>query len=82
MKRDTRKVLNVLKQQLVEFFFVYFDEKTSRRVKNHPEEAIPLIREEIAVGIASRSRMTIYASALRDALEYQRLLLTADNEPA
>jgi hypothetical protein len=80
MNRETRKILNEKKQRLVDFFYVYFDEKTSKKVRNHPDLAVPLIREEIAVGIPSRSRLTVYAEALRDALEYQVAVLAAEME--
>lgn len=66
-----------LKQQVVEFVYVYFDEKTSKRIDKYPEEAIPMIREAIETGIATRSRLTVYADALRNAVELQRLILVA-----
>lgn len=75
MTRDTRKAMNYLKQSVVDFFFVYFDQKTSRRVFNHPELAIPMIKAAMLDGSPNKTRLTIYASALRDALEYERLRL-------
>lgn len=81
MNRETRKTLKGMKQKLVDFFFVYYDLKISRHVFNHPEDSVTLIREAIDSGINSRSRLTIYAGALRDAIEYQSLLL-AENQKA
>lgn len=82
MNTETRKTLKAMKQRLVDFFFVYYDHKTSRHVFNHPEDSVTLIREAIETGLGSRSRLTIYASALRDALEYQRLLLERNAKAA
>lgn len=79
---QTRKAMKSLKQGLTDFFFIYYDKKTSRAIFNHPENAVPMIREAIADGLGSRSRLTIYASALRDALEYQRLLLEREAKVA
>lgn len=81
MNRETRNTMKALKSSLVDFFYVYFDEATSKKIRNHPEMAIPMIREEISIGIASRSRVAIYAAALRDAVEYQRLALTGGTGP-
>jgi hypothetical protein len=78
MKRETRNAMNYLRQSVVEFFFVYFDQKTSRKVHNHPELAIPMIKEAMLEGMPTKSRLTIYAAALRDALEYERLRLEAE----
>lgn len=80
MKKDTRKVMNVMKQSLVDFFYVYFDEKTSKKVKNHPDMAIPLIKEEISLGISSRSRLLAYAKALNTAFELETLRMVVKND--
>lgn len=82
MTRETRKAMKAIKQRVVDFFFIYFDSKTSRTIDRHPEIAVSMIREAIADGIPTRSRLTIYAAALRDALEYQRLVLADDAKAA
>jgi hypothetical protein len=82
MNRETRKVMKELKQRLTDFFFIYYDHKTSRHIYNHPENAVPMIREAISTGITSRSRLAIYGTALRDSLEYQRLLLEENQRKA
>lgn len=82
MKRDTRKAMNYLKQRVVDFFFVYFDQKTSRKVFNRPEIAIPMIKTAMLDGSPNKTRLTIYASALRDAVEYERLRLADSAETA
>lgn len=82
MNTETRKALKAIKQRVVDFFFIYFDVKTSRAVDRHPETAVAMIREAIEDGIPTKSRLTIYAAALRDALEYQRLLLAEEAKAA
>lgn len=77
MKRETRKHINDLKQRVVDFFFVYYDATTSKKVKNHPELAIPLLRETIQEGFHTRGRLAVFAGVLRDAIELERLRLTA-----
>lgn len=61
------------KQKLNDFFSVYFDAKVAKQIDNHPDMAIPTIREAIKDGIPSKERLSIYAGALKAAIEYTEL---------
>jgi hypothetical protein len=73
MKTDPQA--QTLINKLADFFWVYYDQKTSAMIKKHPERAIPLIREVIKDGTLSKSKLIIYAGAMQDAAAYQSLLL-------
>lgn len=75
MDKETRLRIKEKKQSLVDFFYVYFDEKISKQVDRHPELAIPMIREAIQDGVPQgRSRLMAYAAALSTAVELQSLV--------
>lgn len=65
---------NDIKQRLVDFFWVYYDEKTSKNVDRHPEVAVPMLREAIKRGLSSDARLRAYARALSDAVSLQGLV--------
>lgn len=83
MNRELRENMKNLKKRLYDFFFVYFDEKLARKMDNHPDLAIPTIKEAMldkSYGF-NKGRLTNYACALRDAVEYQRLRTTGGTGP-
>lgn len=74
MNIDTKKQMKEIKTRIVDFFWVYFDEKTAKNIDRHPENAIVVIRTAIIDGLPTKERLSIYASALSDAVLYQGLV--------
>lgn len=69
-------------EKLVDFFWVYFDEKTAKMIRNHPERAIPMIREAVLEGKMGKAKITAHAEAMRTAVAHQALLSPPSPPPA
>ena len=74
MTKQDKQQAQVLLDQISDFFWVYFDEKTSKMIKNHPGRAIPMLREAIIQERMSKVKICAYAGAMRKAVDYQGLL--------
>lgn len=70
------------KQRLVDFFSVYYDDRTAKNISRHPEVAIPMLRDAIKKGLTSRGLLSAYASALGDAVSLQGVGTTSTKKGA
>ena len=75
MKNDSPEAAKLL-SSLVDFFWVHFDAKVAKQVSQHPELAIPLLKERISSGLRSPGLLRLYATAMASAADYLHLLST------
>lgn len=76
------KPLSPEHQRLVDFFWVYYDPKTSKDVTRHPEIAVSILKDAIRMGLPSRERLCAYAAALSDAVAIQARVLETNKKGA
>lgn len=75
-----KKIIDPVHQRVVDFFYVYYDEKTSRNVARHPEIALPMLKETIKKGLNSSGALRAYAAAISDAAAIQYLGTPTENK--
>lgn len=73
MLKKFKTEAKVIESRLADFFWVHFDAKTSRKVTLHPEMAIPLLNEKMKDGLRSKGLLSLYASAMNDAVAFMEL---------
>lgn len=73
MKTDAQAA--TLINRMADFFYVYFDQKTSDTIKRHPDRAIPMIKAGIQDNRLNKGQLRAYAAAMQDAAAYQSLRL-------
>lgn len=72
-KKELQEKSKVILTSLVDFFWVYFDEKTSKTIKNHPEQAILLLKNAVQESNMNKRRLTIFSEALKLAVDLQEI---------
>ncbi len=78
-KKTTKARIKQIESDLYDFFWIYFDIKTAREMRLHPDRCLPRIKEVVQNTTMSKPKLIVYSGAVKLFLEYQLLKTNLNN---